>query len=226
MADKKPQTPKPPRPVQAPKQRATPRTPEEQRTWRTMLIIGGLGFLGLMAALAFVFFGRGGGDEALASAGCTIQTFPGQGQDHVEELPDGFEYNSNPPTTGPHNPVPAPFDVYDEPVDPLRLVHNQEHGGVVLHYGNVGDAQIEQIREWWRNDPNGIVVSPLPSLGTGIALTAWNADISGGGQEATDQRGILAKCPSFDADAATAFVDEYGFRGPERFDRSMLTPGS
>jgi hypothetical protein len=226
MPDKKPQAPKPPRPVQAPKQRAAPRTPEEQRTWRTMLIIGGLGFLGLVAALAFVFFGRSGGDEALASAGCTIQTFPGQGQDHVEELPDGFEYNSNPPTTGPHNPVPAPFDVYDEPVDPLRLVHNQEHGGVVLHYGNVGAAQVEQIREWWRNDPNGIVVSPLPSLDTGIALTAWNADLSGAGQEATDQRGIVAKCPSFDAAAASAFVDEYGFRGPERFDRSMLTPGS
>ncbi len=44
------------------------------------------------------------------------------------------------PTTGPHNPVPAPFDFYEDPVDPLRLVHNQEHGGVVLHYGNVGDG--------------------------------------------------------------------------------------
>ena len=104
-------------------------------------------------------------------------------------------------------------------------MHNQEHGGVVLHYGNVGAAQLEEIREWWRNDPNGIVVSPLPSLGTGIALTAWNADLAGAGQEATDQRGILAKCPRFDAGAAAAFVDEYGFRGPERFDRSMLTPG-
>ena len=222
----KPQAPKPPRRVQAPKQRSTPRTPDEQRTWRTMLIIGALGFLGLAAALAFVFFGRGGGDEALASAGCTVQTFAGQGQDHVEELPEGFEYNSTPPTTGPHIPVPAPFDFYDDPVDPLRLVHNQEHGGVVVHYGNVPPAQIEAMREWWRDDPNGIVVSPLPSLGNGIALTAWTADFSGANQEATDQRGILARCPRFDPGAASAFVDEYGFRGPERFERSMLTPGS
>ena len=195
----KPQTPKPPRRVQAPKQRATPRTPDEQRTWRTMLIIGALGFLGLAAALAFVFFGRGGGEEALASAGCTVQTFPGQGQDHVEELPDGFEYNSTPPTTGPHIPVPAPFDFYDEPVDPLRLVHNQEHGGVVLHYGNVGDGPDRGDPRVVARRPERDRRQPAPSLGTGIALTAWNADLAGANQEATDQRGILAKCPRFDA---------------------------
>jgi hypothetical protein len=221
----KAETPKPPRRVQAPKQRATPRTPDERRTWRTMIVLGALGFIGLAVALGFIFFGRESAAEAITNAGCTLRTFEGQGQDHVEALPEGFEYNSTPATTGPHNPVAAPFDFYDEPVDQLRLVHNQEHGGVVVHYGP--DAPVDELREWWRDDPNGIVVTPHESLeGSQVAMTAWTADFSGSNPEATDQRGVLAECPAWDAGAADAFVDEYGFRGPERFERIMLAPGS
>ncbi|HSL65785.1 MAG TPA: DUF3105 domain-containing protein [Gaiellaceae bacterium] len=224
---RKSQTPKPPRRVQAPQPR-TERTPDERRTWRALIVVGALGFVGLAIALGFIFFGRSeSASAALEGAGCTVQTYPSQGQDHVQELPDGFEYNSTPPTTGPHNPVAAPFDLYEEPVDPLRLVHNLEHGGVVIQFGSeIPREQVDRIAEWWRDDPNGIVVASLPELEDQIALAAWTADYSGSNPEPTDQRGVLAKCPAFDEAAFDAFLDEYGFRGPERFERINLAPGT
>ncbi len=43
-----------------------------------------------------------------------------------------------------------------------------------------------------------------------------------GGENGT---GVLAKCPGFDEAAFDAFVDAYGFKGPEPFPRDELQPG-
>jgi hypothetical protein len=222
-------TPLPPRRVQAPKTRQPERSPDERRTWRVLLIAGVLGFVGLAVVLGFVFFG--GGSSALTTldeAGCTVQTFAAQSASHVEQLEEGFEYNSDPPTSGPHHPVPAPFDVYDQPVEPLRFVHNLEHGGVVILYGeDVPDADVQALVDWYRDDPNGILIAPYPENGDQISLSAWTADVDPQNPtEATNQQGVLAKCPGFDEDAFDAYVDEFGFRGPERFPRDQLAPGS
>ena len=182
--------------VQAPKQRATPRTPDEQRAWRTVIIIGALGFLGLAVALGFLFFGRGG-DEALASAGCTVQTFPGQGQDHVRDAPGRLRVQLEPADDGPAQPGAGAVRLLrgaGRPAPP-RPQPGARRRRPPLRRRRAGRPSVEAMREWWRDDPNGIVVSPLPSLGSGIAMTAWNADIAGGGQTASDQRGVLAKCP-------------------------------
>ncbi|HSC91739.1 MAG TPA: DUF3105 domain-containing protein [Gaiellaceae bacterium] len=225
---RKSETPKPPRRVQAPKQRAAERTPDERRTWRALIVVGALGFLGLAVALGVILFG--GSESAAATlkdAGCTVQTYTSQGQAHVQQLPKGFKYNSFPPTTGPHNPVPAPYDFYEQPVEELRLVHNLEHGGIVVQYGSeVPQEQRDRIAAWWRDDPNGIVVASLPALKKTIALAAWTAQYRGSDPSPQDQQGVLAKCPAFDEGAFDAFVDEYGFHGPERFDRIMLAPGT
>ena len=162
---------------------------------------------------------------ALRDAGCTVQTFKAQNRDHKEEdeLQD-FKYNSDPPTSGPHYGITAPFDFYSDPVEQFRLVHNLEHGGVAIQYGDeVSDETVEEIRDWYLEDPNGIVVAPYPRLGKTIALAAWTAPT-----KAKDDRygaGHLAKCPRFDEDAFDAFLDEYAFKGPEPFPREALAPG-
>jgi hypothetical protein len=226
---RKSRTPPPPRRVQAPKTRQAERSPDERRTWRVLLIAGSLGFIGLAVVLGFLLFGGGSsGLATLEEAGCTLQTFAGQGASHVEQLEEGFEYNSDPPTTGPHHPIPAPFDVYDQPVEPLRFVHNLEHGGVVILYGDdVPEADVQALVDWYRDDPNGLLVSPYPQNGDRISLAAWTADVDPQNPtEATNQRGVLAKCPGFREDAFDAFKDEFGFQGPERFPRDQLAPGS
>jgi hypothetical protein len=226
---KKSRTPPPPRRVQAPRQRKAEAPAGRNR--RLLLIGGGLAAVAAVVAGAVVgFVVLGGGssaDETLRAAGCTIEKKPAMGRQHVQQLAKGFTYNTFPPTSGPHYPVPATWDVYTEPVEQFRLVHNLEHGGVIVQYGSdVPESAVAQIREWYLDDPNGIIVAPLPALKDKIALAAWTSPDAAPGQEAGPGQGVLAKCASFDAAAFDAFKDTYGFRGPERFPRDSLQPGT
>jgi hypothetical protein len=104
------------------------------------------------------------------------------------------------------------WNAYDEPVPELALVHNLEHGGIVVQYGaRVPRGAVSAILSWYRSDPVGLVVAPLPALGDRIALTAWTR---------------LATCRRFDAEAFGAFRDAYRFHGPERVPRRTLEPGT
>jgi hypothetical protein len=180
------------------------------------------------AAVAYVMLGGGSSaDAALRAAGCTVEKKPAQGRTHVQELAEDFEYNTFPPSTGPHFGVPATWDVYTEPVEQFRLVHNLEHGGVVVQYGeDVPESAVTEIRDWYLGDPNGIIVAPLPALEDKIALTAWTTPDSAPGEEPATGQGVVATCQSFDSGAFTEFKDRYGFRGPERFPRDDLVPGT
>ncbi|MEX2212156.1 MAG: DUF3105 domain-containing protein [Gaiellaceae bacterium] len=223
---KKSRTPQPPRRVQAPKQRKTETVKGPNR-----LLIGGLAGAAIVVAgaivLAVVVLRGDGTDATLRAAGCTIEKQPAMAASHVEQLEEGFEYNTTPPSSGPHYPIPAIWDVYTEPVEQFRLVHNLEHGAMVVQYGrDVTEATVAEIVEWYRDDPNGIIVAPLPSLGDQIALAAWTSPDVSPGQEPAPGQGVLAECPGFDPETFDAFKDEYAFRGPERFPRERLLPGT
>jgi len=189
-----------------------------------LIALGALAVLLVTSLLAFTL--RGGSEDvkaALAEGGCTRETFESQGQRHVETLPKGFKYNSVPATSGPHQPQPlAPivWGVYDEPVEEIKVVHNLEHGGVIVQYGPEVSAQtVRNIVAWYRDDPNGLVVAPLPPAlleeqperPDEIALTAWT---------------YLQTCKRFNEEAFSNFVDLHRGNGPERFPVSVLTPGS
>lgn len=226
---RKARTPPPPRrPVQAPRVRTGGRSQNVSlRRWLLPLGAALVALAALAGALAFTVF-DGGGDDAAAAGDCTTQTFPAQAAEHVEAPRQGFEYNSFPPTSGPHHPVPAPFGVYDEPVEQFRLVHNLEHGGLVIQYGDrVPREEVDELLEWYRDDPNGIVIAPLPALRNKIALAAWVLDPDEARQNPrAEGEGVLRLCSRFDADAFDEFADDYAFQGPEAFPREQLTPGA
>jgi hypothetical protein len=196
------------------------------------MLIGGVvavvALIAVVAVVAAVVLGGGSSaDATLRAAGCTIVKKPAMGRQHVNTLAKGFKYNTFPPTTGPHFPSPPVWDFYDAPIEQFRLIHNLEHGGVVIQYGkDVPDSTVAEIRDWYFHDPNGIVVAPLPALGAQISLGAWTAPDATPGQTPGPGQGVLAKCPSFDARAFDAFTDTYGFRGPERYPRSAMQPGA
>jgi hypothetical protein len=193
-----------------------------------------------VALLAF-----GGSQSArttLQGAGCTLddnvpiryaQVNGGDarhiGQLPGNRLPKGYKYPTFPPVGGTHHDVQSPLGVYEEPIEQARLVHNLEHGAIVIQHGkDVPPAEVEAIGAWYRENPNGLLVAPLPGLNDQISLGAWNADFDGGATRVTrvtSERGILAKCPRFDEEAFDAFVDTYGFLGPERATRDQLPPG-
>jgi hypothetical protein len=206
-----------------------------------LLAVAGSAVVVIAAVLGFLLLGGGGGDSAATGVGAkfralggSFQTLPavpnlrfkGQRLRHVPALPPGFKYNSNPPTSGIHTDETVIFGIYDEPVPAISSVHNLEHGAVVIRYGpDVPAGEIEKIREFYLDDPNGLVVAPMPGLGDTITLAAWTYDRGRQNDRNYEGEGRLAKAPRFDEDAFKAFVDEFRGRGPEDFPVSDLKPG-
>ena len=79
-----------------------------------------------------------------------------QGRQHVDKLAKGFKYNSFPPTSGKHNPQPAIWNLYTQPVRSYTQVHNLEHGGIIVQYGDqVPAATVQEISDVVRAGPDG-----------------------------------------------------------------------
>ena len=233
---RKDRTPNPPKRTQGPQRRSTPVDPAAAaRQRRSLFLIAGSGLAVLAIVLGIVFLTGGeDGDEraALEDAGCTLQSFPAMANtpDHsdVPTLETKPKWNSSPPTSGPHYGQTAVYNFYDEPVPLVQSTHNLEHGGVVIHYGpDVPEADVGKLRDWYNetDEPNGLVISPLPTNADKITLAAWTAPDATGGTEDRG-RGFLASCKKFDQDAFSAFIDEHRYKGPERLPPELLAPGS
>ena len=86
-------------------------------------------------------------------------------------------YQSNPPTSGPHSSTPMPFRVLDNPAPKENLIHNMEHGGVVVWYNTSNQDVINQLKSIVE-DEIGRRRPVVMSLYTGmepetIAVTSW-----------------------------------------------------
>ena len=227
---RKDRVPNPPKRPQGPQRRTAPADPAAAEQRRKLIFLVVAGALALAAAVAAVILlTRGGGSadsrEALEQAGCALKVAPGVAGEHTAAITANSnpKWNTDPPTSGPHSEQPAVWGSYDDPVALAQSVHNLEHGGIVIHYGKeVSGAEVDKIRSFYNEDPNGLIVAPLPKLGTKIALSAWTTAREG------DQKGqgFLATCSKFDEKAFSAFIDEHRFKGPERFPPELLTPGS
>ena len=199
---------------------------------RILYLIGATGLAALAIVVAVLVLRGGDKNEqtALESAGCAVESFPAVPNvgDHsdVPTLTTQPAWNSNPPTSGPHYQEWAVWGFYDEEVPLVKSVHNLEHGGVVIHYGpQVPQAEVENLRTFYDDDPNGLLVAPLPSNADKITLSAWTAPDSATGT-ADRGRGWLARCATFDEDAFSAFIDAHRYQGPERLLPEQLAPGS
>ncbi len=138
------------------------------------------------------------GEAALGS----VQSFPSQGQTHVQPG-QPVNYDSDFPTSGPHDPEPTLPGVYTEPQPLEKLVHSLEHGNIVIYYDQPGEAALDTFKAWADQFPglwDGLVVVPREGLGEEVVLTAWTKKL------------VL---PEFQPEAAAAFIDAYRGRGPE-----------
>ena len=218
LVAKKSRTPAPPRPVQAPRRRTTaPATgpaADRQRLILYATAVSGLVALGIV--IGVILLTRGGGasvaaaEKAVESAGGTFKTYPEQSRRHVP-LNYKFKYNSFPPTSGPHYAQWVLWGMYDQPVRQKQAIHNLEHGGVVIQYGSkVSPDAVAKIGDFYRSDPNAMLVAPLPALGNKIALESWRH---------------LATLTRFDENAFKKFRDALRYHGPEHYPKSVLQPG-
>lgn len=86
-------------------------------------------------------------------------------------------YHSNPPTSGPHAASPMPFTVLQNPAPKENLIHNMEHGGVVVWYNTDNQEVIRQLEAVVRDQLDRrrlVVMSRYTEMETDtIALTSW-----------------------------------------------------
>jgi hypothetical protein len=222
---KKDRVPTPPkRPVQAPKAYKPEHNP--RRTQLIFIVVAAVIIIAAAAVgIGFIMSSGGGGsdDGAIGDAGtCNVQTFEALEASHVQELPEGYEYNSVPATSGLHNPQTAIWNLYDQPVPQINYVHNLEHGGMVIQYGSeVSDADVASLADWYQQDTRGLIVAPLseemeeedPTLADKIVANAWTH---------------MMRCTTFDESAFDEFSDDYRGPqgdGPEKFELDQLQQG-
>jgi hypothetical protein len=207
---------------------------------RTRMILYGVAAAGLAGMLVviglFAFGGGSTGDagrvqDAMEAAGCTLTSanaVPNEADHSDVPSPDSVMkvWNTAPPTTGPHYVQPAIWGAWNDPLQPARVVHNLEHGGVFIQYGDeVPEETVAQLRSFYDRHRNGTLLAPLPNLGETIAVGVWVTPERAG--EGSDRGvGYLAKCTEFDEAAFAAFFDEFQFKGPERFPPDLLAPGT
>lgn len=141
------------------------------------------------------------------------QSFPLQPRTHIQVGDPHEPYNSDPPTSGPHAaPVQAGF--YDEALLDENLVHNLEHGYVIIWYNCAGldgtqcqtlTGQIKGVMD--RASPVSIFTSakkliavPRSTMDAQIALTSW---------------GRMQKLATFDEAEINNFINKLRNQAPE-----------
>jgi hypothetical protein len=113
------------------------------------------------------------GRKAAGSSG--VKTFPNAGRNHLSGNQQPSNWNSNPPTSGDHLGTPLPPGVYDNEQDMRALVHNMEHGYVVLLYKGIPADQVDQLRSFAEaRGGSKLALAPWSGLDSdGVALAAW-----------------------------------------------------
>jgi hypothetical protein len=119
------------------------------------------------------------------------EVYSTQGNFHIEfGSPAPIEYNSTPPSSGPHYGNLAAWNIYSEPQRYELLVHNLEDGGVIVYYQCPDGCpetveQLETIVEPYLNAGRHVVLAPNDpnwmignsqmhrDMGATIAVVAW-----------------------------------------------------
>jgi hypothetical protein len=153
-------------------------------------------------------------EAAAKAAGCELRSRRGSGvTDHTTTLEERVDYEDNPPTNGRHYQEPVPDGLYHEAPSDEQLVHNLEHGRVLVWVKPSLPSDVrETIRALFDEDTYQMVVIPRRNMEPAVAATAWNRDPEPGGT------GRTLACDEWNdevVDAIRTFRDEHRSNGPE-----------
>lgn len=160
------------------------------RKWLSALLAAGLIGYGLFLLISKTTGGRPG------------ESFTIQGRTHIPVGSEHQQYNSNPPTSGPHYAEPADWGVYQEELTDENAVHSLEHGGIWISYRpDIDDETKEKLEALGRLYSGSVVVSPRSANDSLIAVASW---------------GRLQKLSSFDEAGITEFIKRNKNKSPEK----------
>ena len=171
------------------------------RSTRTSLIAGAVAVVLVVSVL--VWFARKDQADTSVLDGL-VQAYASEGNVHVP-FGQTVNYRSNPPHSGPHYEVVANPGFYRSQIPDEVLVHNLEHGHVILYYkpGSL-TADDEQYVASLANTYTGtwaaFLAVPRSEMDHPLVLAAWRH---------------LLPLETLDRQLVEAFVDRYIGRGPE-----------
>ncbi|MFN0070273.1 MAG: DUF3105 domain-containing protein [Chloroflexota bacterium] len=174
---------------------------QRERTRRRMLI-GAFVTAALVIFLGLLWL-------VLSSRDSVGRSVPLEGSNHVEEG-SPLAYQSQPPTSGPHYPMTAPYGVSDQPISPGYWVHSLEHGGIGVLYNCAQPCPelVAELRDAFVKLPRSrpfnrvkLVATPYPQMPSRVAFVAW---------------GKIEEHDSFDYERLLRFYNAYLDKGPEQ----------
>jgi hypothetical protein len=243
---KKAKTPRPPS-VQAPKRRdSKPTRPSGLAGLRPYWpwIAAGAAAIAVVVIVVVVTSGSGspvindaGVKQAMVAAGCTYRDVkplppkknPTNYHSDVPTLttPTKGLWSTSPPSGGGHYGAWAVWGFYRQTVNVRQVVHNEEHGGVIIWWGpKVPGTTIDKLESFYAEKSDGMFGTPYPALGDKIALTAWTGDPAKYYRNGNYGLGHIAICNDFNQKAFATFRDAFRGKGPEGIPLSSDTPGS
>ncbi len=185
------------------------RKQEKSAARRRSLVTLGLA-LGVAALVVFLIMSERNRTETVAGgvaateAGCqpveTVELM--ETANHVDEGTD-IQYNSTPPTSGDHYGNWADPGFYSTPVEEERLVHNLEHGQIVIWYSpDAPTATVDAVTSIVEDEGIALLAAPYEGLpaGSELAFSAW---------------GAFQACADFSNDVLSQFRAQYQGKGPE-----------
>lgn len=146
---------------------------------------------------------------AKTDASCTpIETFEEGGRTHIDVGATHEPYDSDPPTSGPHYGTPAEPGFYPSPLEPEQVVHNLEHGQIVIWYRTGAPQEaVDEIETYIDNQTGlqsqALVAVPYDGVDDSFTyvLTAW---------------GAAQSCARVSQGAIDDFRGRFQGRGPEQ----------
>jgi len=167
-------------------------------------------FWGAVAVAAVIALGYVGWQGSKPKPG---QSVPEMKAQHIEIDEQHEAYNSDPPTSGPHYIQPAQAGFYDEALPDEQLVHNLEHGYVVIWYNctGLGDSDCQTLKTKIKmvmdnakpialTGSKKLIAVPRPNMDALIALTSW---------------GRVDRLTSFDEAEIMEYIDDFRNHSPE-----------
>jgi hypothetical protein len=222
--------------VQAPKRRDTKAPSNPLADWPRWVWVAGGGFIvGIAIVVAFVVSSGGGAGStapvkaAMLAAGCTYRdVLPKPPKKDPTDQIGGYHadvpslttptkglWSTSPPSGGAHYQLWAVWGFYLTAVNPRQVVHDEEHGAVVIWWGpKVSKATIAQLQGFYDQQTDGVFGTPYASLGNKIALTSWTGNPNTY-YHGSYGIGHIAICPAFNQKAFATFRSAFRGKGPE-----------
>lgn len=167
---------------------------EAKKKRNRRLIFGGIGLV-LVGILVYSLT-RPEPEELAAT-----EVFADLGGGHLAAGDPVPTYNSSPATSGPHAATPATCGIYTEELPDVVLVHNLEHGTIVVQYQpDLPESDLEELHGFARSLGTHVLVAPRADLSAPVVVTAWTR---------------LLEMDTVDTNTLQVFYDRWARLGPE-----------